>query len=420
MGLKNLFVNFFKKRKFKDDHFLALDIGTEFVKALIVKVDYQAEKGTVISVGRQRQKFSNMLAGAVADINGVIETCQAAISQAQESGQVLCRQAVVGIAGEFIRGVTTTFSELRDNPKIKIDLAELKRLVQKIQWRSFNKIRQDFTEESGISEIEVKLINAAIIDVKIDGYRVTNPLGFQGKKLCLSIFNAFAPLIHLGALQTISRALNLKLFFVAAGPYAIARAVKKNDAIFIDIGGGTTDIALVREGGMEGMKSLALGGRAFTKRITQLLEIDFDQAEEIKLKYSQKKISSLVQRKITELFKRDINVLINGIQLSLEEFSNLAPLPPAIFLCGGGSALPGIKRKLISFDWKSKLPFIREPVVDYIKPKDLGDIVDETGQLTEPKDITPLSLASLIIDLIKAEKSPLSLIIKRSVRLLQN
>ncbi len=279
----------FNRNKIKGNHILALDIGTEFVKVLIANIDEEAKRGEIVGAAAEPQKISHMIAGAVTDIGGVSETCAKAILAVQKEAKCRAAQAVIGIAGEFVKGATFSFSVDRENPKEKIEIAELKNIIQKIQWKAFNKIREELAEESGISEIEAKLINAAIVDVKIDGYQVTNPLGFQGKEITLSVFNAYAPLMHLGAINSISKVLGLDLLFIAAEPYAIARAIDidhRGDAIFIDVGGGTTDIALVRQGGLEGIKSFALGGRAFTKRLCENLGVDFAEGEQIKLKYS--------------------------------------------------------------------------------------------------------------------------------------
>ena len=99
---------------------------------------------------------------------------------------------------------------------------------------------------------------------------MTNPVGFQGRNVQIAIFNAFAPLVHLGALQTVASQLDLELIEVVAEPYAVARVldaeqVRQAGALFVDVGGGTTDVALVRQGGIEGTRMFALGGRAFTK-----------------------------------------------------------------------------------------------------------------------------------------------------------
>lgn len=58
-------------------------------------------------------------------------------------------------------------------------------------------------------------------------------------------------------------------------------------ALFIDVGGGTTDVALVRAGGVEGTRMFALGGRAFTKSLSDRLEVPFARAEELKVGYAE-------------------------------------------------------------------------------------------------------------------------------------
>jgi cell division protein FtsA len=411
----------FAGAKIKGNYILVLDIGTEIVKSLAIKVFSEKTQGEIVGAGFELQKISHMIAGAVTDIEGVAQTCAKSIEAAEKEAGVKATEIVIGIAGEFVKGATFSFSCERDEPKQKIELAELKNIIQKIQWKAFNKIRQDLAEESGISEIEVKLINATIVDVRIDGYQVTNPIGFQGKEITLSVFNAYAPLMHLGAINSIARSVNKELLFIAAEPYAIARAVDmdhRGDAIFIDVGGGTTDIALVREGGLEGIKSFALGGRAFTKRLCDNLGLDFTEAEQIKLKYSRGEISSSVKRKISDIFRQDIKVWASGINLALNEFSKLSALPSKILLCGGGSTLVGMKKALEAGEWINDLPLLQSPEVSFIDPAKITDIEDKTGKLNEPKDVTPLALSSLSVQLLNDE-GLFAPMLKRSIRLMQ-
>lgn len=419
MGFLN---KIFSRNKIRGNHILALDIGTEFVKVLVAKIGKEEKKGEIVGAGFEPQKISHMIAGAVTDISGVAQTCRKAIEAAQKEAKVETSQAVIGIAGEFVKGATFSFSVARDNPKEKIEIAELKNIIQKIQWKAFNKIREELAQESGIPEIEAKLINAAIVDVKIDGYQVTNPLGFLGREITLSVFNAYAPLMHLGAINSIAKELGLELLFIAAEPYAIARAVDidhRGDAIFIDVGGGTTDIALVRQGGLEGIKSFALGGRAFTKRLCDNLAVDFAEGEQIKLKYSRGEISPAVKKKISDIFKQDIKVWLSGVNLALNEFSRLSALPSQIFLCGGASLLPGIKKGLETADWIGDLPIVQAARVDYIEPEKIINIIDKTARLNEPKDVTPISLASLAVQL-SSEEGLFAPLLKRAIRLMQN
>lgn len=426
--------NFFQigRGKSKKDYLLALDIGTEFVKALIFKVDTslfkdeEEKKGLVVGVGRQRQLPNQMQAGAVADIDGVALTCQRAIEQAGQMARLKPTKAVLGVAGEFIKGLTTNFAYQRSRPEEEIDLAELKNIIQKIQWKAFDQLRSQLAWETGQPEIEIRLVNALVNELHIDGYQVTNPLGFQGKEIFLSIFNVYAPLVQLRALESIAAKLNLELLSIVAEPYALTKSSSfepKVGGIFIDVGGGTTDVALVRQGRIEGIKSLALAGQAFTKRLSQTLGLGSTEAEAIKIKHAQRQLSHNVQRKIREILEGDIKIWSKGVELILEEFNQAEFFPPLILLCGGGSLLPGIRnilrRESIQGEWLDKFPFSQKPKISFIHSGQIADMVDQTGLLEGPESITPLALANLTLEIATSGEKTLPSILRRIVRMMR-
>ncbi len=415
----------FWKSQASDKYGLALDIGTEFAKALIFEI--KEDKVEILGVGRERQKLTDMQAGTVTDIQGVIANCARALEQAEEMAEVSAKQAIVGIAGELVKGKTTTVHYSRSLPNSKISHQELKLIVDKVQERAFMRAREALAEDTGHEEIDVRLVNAAVVDMTIDGQRVSNPLGFQGKDVSIGIFNAFAPIVQLGALQTIVEELNLDLLTVSAEPYAVAKAVALEDsqefsAIFIDIGGGTTDVAVVRNGGLEGTKMFGFGGRTFTKRLSEVMNVSFANAEEIKISYAKNFLDKKSNKIVQEALESDCKVWLAGVELSLGEFSSARspedpeknPLPSKILLCGGGSSLPDIKKVLIEDKWYERMPFAKKPEVHFIQTTDVGRVRDMTHKLKNPQDITPMALANLALD-FTAEKTALEGILSKVI-----
>src|SRR4026209_2054746 len=241
----------------------ALDIGTEFAKALVFEIGDDAH-GTVRGVGRKRQGLSHMQSGTVADIAAVVDNCAVALQEAEEMAGFRPSQVVVGIAGELVKGFTTTHSQERKKPDQPITEAELQKLIDTVQREALREAERSITWETGLPNVDVRLVHAAIVGASIDGYAPSNPGGFQGRHVKIGIFNAFAPLVHLGALQTVASQLDLELLEIVAEPYAVARVlgsdqIRQAGALFVDVGGGTTDVALVRQGGIEGPGTLAPG-----------------------------------------------------------------------------------------------------------------------------------------------------------------
>ncbi len=170
------------------------------------------------------------------------------------------------------------------------------------------------------------------------------------------------------------------------------------------MGGGTTDVAVVRNGGLEGTKMFALGGRAFTKRLAKELNISFDEAESLKIKYSEGKLGADVVMKIEQILRNDYQVWASGVELALAEFAESDVLPHKILLCGGGSALPGIRKALMNSEWVRLLPFAKNPIINFLQPRDVTRVIDTTGKLVNPQDITPMGLANLSLDIAGEEK----------------
>jgi cell division protein FtsA len=99
----------------------------------------------------------------------------------------------------------------------------------------------------------------------------------------------------------------------------------------------------------------------------------------------------------------DIEVWLSGVELALAEFDQLDHLPPRILLCGGGSALPEIKKTLTESDWYKSSAFARKPSVDFISPKEVNRVIDSTGKLNSPQEITPMGLANLGLDIVGSQ-----------------
>lgn len=390
-------------------YIVGLDIGTENVKALVAEV--KDDGIDIIGVGRAHQRLADMQAGAIADIAAVVGNCDKALSQAEQQSGVSVRVSIIGIAGELVKGTTTTVRATRQNATKSLDIQEVEKIISLVQERAESKAKQQLSWELGGKEVEIRLVNSALVNLDIDGYKITNPVGFQGKDVLVQLFAAFAPLVHIGALERTAQELDLDLLAVAAEPFAVARSVIGDDpntntsAILMDVGGGTTDIAVIHEGGVQGTKMFGIGGRAFTKAIERDLGVDFEEAEELKLALSEGRVSKSKIAAIETSLNKTLDVWTSGIELALGEFTKLDHLPHRILLCGGGSSLEMLVEKLEKADWYRDLPFTRRPVVQHIQPEQVSGIIDKTGSVTDHTFITAMGLLRVGADTLSQESN---------------
>lgn len=387
-----------------DDILVGLDIGTEYVKALVARVE--GETLEIIGVGRAHQDLDDMHSGAIADIAGVVRNCEEALAQAEEQAGVQGKRAVIGIAGELVKGLTSTIRYKRPQPDRALDINEMEYIIEKVQERAQVKAQRQIALETGNSEVEVKLVNSAIVSIHIDGYKVANPIGFQGKDIAIQIYTAFAPMVHIGAIERTAGELDLDLVAVAAEPFAVSRSMLGTDAssnftaILADVGGGTTDIAVVNDGGVEGTKMFGIGGRSFTRTIASDMGVSYDDAEKLKVNVDDEKLKPSVRNDLHASIDKTLEVWLGGVELALSEFDSVDHLPNRVLLCGGGSSLKRLVEALESKDWHKELPFTKKPTVQHITPGDVVGIHDKTGDAVDHTYVTAMGLLRVGYDTI--------------------
>ena len=393
-----------RKTEPDSDYLVGLDIGTEFVKALIAKVE--GETLEIVGVGRARQDVSDMHGGAIADIAGVVRNCEEALAAAEDQAGLQAKRAVIGIAGELVKGLTNTIKYRRPQPDKPLDVAEMEFIIEKVQERAQVKAQQQIALETGNEDVEVKLVNSALVSIHIDGYKVSNPIGFQGRDVAVQIYTAFAPMVHIGALEHVAEDLALELVAVAAEPFAVSRSVLGTDsnssftAILADVGGGTTDIAVVNDGGVEGTRMFGIGGRSFTRTIMTDMDLNYSDAEKLKLHVNHEQIKPSVKKQLDGAIEKTLEVWLAGVELALSEFDSVDHLPSRILLCGGGASLEQLVKALSGRDWYKDLPFTKKPTVHHIKPSEVMGITDTTGSIEDHTFITAMGLLRVGYDTI--------------------
>ncbi len=382
---------------------IAIDIGTENVKTVLFRFN-ESGRVEVLGYNRMRQSEFAMNKAIIMDVDEVANTLDqslgAAISQAKNlfTDVDIPKQAVMGIAGELVTGAPIVVNVDRDDASTKISEAEVEKIVKKVKEYSFESTIEDISQEIGLKASQLKELSTVINTVSIDGARIKNPVGLSGSEISYRVFASFAPKIQFEALEQVAAKLKIELLEVMVEPYGLATALQgitndKNGGIIIDIGAGTTDVAVVRDGEILGIKMFSIGGRVFTKRIEKVLHTDYHEAESLKIKHGLKKLDDYREREIKKVIENDIKSWLLGVELALEEMEDIEEFPLQMYICGGGALLPEIVEGVMSHPWIQRLNFKKHPKVSILYPNKLENVHDLTRTVTDPLDVTPLALA---------------------------
>lgn len=391
------------------DNIVALDIGTELLKGVLFNVN---KLGINISrVSRVEQQQHAMKSGIITNLDTVLANCRLTMSSLTDrlNPEEYPKHIVMGIAGEYIQGVSIVVNYQREeNFDDEVTEKEEERILAQIEGKIETSGKEDLGQRIGLVNEDIEILHLTRTGTEIGGMPVDSLVGYKGKDVKLNYYASFAPKTYVESLRSVARELELNVLGIVSQPFAVARAFAGSSnrdfsAIFIDVGGGTTDIAIVEKGNIIETKMFAFGGRTFTKEISKILNLEYRVAEQRKIKYAKKDLNKELSREVQKIVYPVARLWMRTLKTAFSLCDDVSSFPTQIYLCGGGSLLPEIKEVMLEFPWKKSLPFAVVPKIEFFTPEKLDRITDSSKDLRNVFDITPASLAKFIYDINKKD-----------------
>lgn len=391
------------------DNIVALDIGTEQLKGVLFSMNPLGVK--IDKVSRIEQQQHAMRSGIITNLDTVLTNCRLTMSSLTDriDPEEYPKHIVMGIAGEYIQGVSISVNYQRDeNFDKEVTEREENKILAQIEAKIEAHGKQDLGQRIGLVNEDIEFLHLTKTGLEIGGMPVDSLVGYKGRDVKLHYYASFAPKTYVESLRKVATELDLNVLSIVSQPFAVARAFTGSSnrdfsAIFIDIGGGTTDIAVVEKGNVIETKMFAFGGRTFTKELAKILDLEYRMAEQRKIKYANKELSKELSREVQKIVYPVGRLWMKTVKTALESCEGVSSFSPQIYLCGGGSLLPEIKEVMLEFPWKKALPFAVVPKIEFFTPEKLENITDISKDLRNVFDITPASLAKFIYDIKKEE-----------------
>ena len=381
------------------DLLVGLDIGTSKVVAIVAELHADGE---IEVIGTGQHESNGLKKGVVVDIEKTVASIQAALEEAEITSGNKIQQVVTGIAGSHIRSFNSIgMVAIKDKEVTEADVARVIETAKAVAIPTDQQILHVLPQEF-------------IIDGQED---IREPVGMSGVRLDVKVHVVTGAVSAVQNIIKCVRRCGLAVQDLILQPLASANAVLTHDekelgVALVDIGGGTTDIAVVNDGGVEGTKMFGIGGRSFTRTIAADLDLSFKDAEKLKLNIDNENLKPSVKKKVDAAIDKTLEVWLSGVELALSDFDNVDYLPNRILLCGGGSSLQKITEALKTRRWPEDLPFTKKPVVQYINPSDITGIVDETGDISDHTFVTAMGLLRVGYDTIIGSQDGNSLVEK--------
>ncbi len=253
--------------------YVGLDIGTTKVACI---VGQKAENGKIEILGYGKTISTGVKRGVVTNIFDTVDAIKAAVKQASDQSGVEINRVSVGIAGQHIKSLQHRGVLMRDNHETEITEAELERLRN-----DTFKINMTPGEE---------IIDVIRQDTYVDGELATNPVGMLGNKIEANFHVIIGQTSAAKNIIKCIQSAGLDMDYMILEPIASAQAVldeEEKDAgvVLVDIGGGTTDIAIFKDKKIQHTAVIPFGGNIITDDICTGCSIIKHYAEEVKVKF---------------------------------------------------------------------------------------------------------------------------------------
>ena len=334
-----------------NDLIFALDIGTRSVIGVVGKAE--GDRFKVLDVETAEHKKRAMLDGQIDNIRQVAELARQVTQRLEERLDVTLERVCVAAAGRALQTQRGTFSlELPESGSITMEQ------IGQLETGAVSAAEEALQTE-GDERRRLFLVGYTVTQYRLDHYPMTVLLDHSGREIEADVVATFLPGEVVESLYAAMRAAGLQVSSMTLEPIAAMNAaipaeLRLLNLALVDIGAGTTDIAICRDGSVTGYTMATIAGDEITERLMRSYLIDFQTAENIK-----RSLREGESVHYTDIMGLENELSYDEVMAEIEEpmeklasaiaeqvvSVNGAP-PSALFLAGGGSKLNGLKERV--------------------------------------------------------------------------
>ncbi len=330
-----------------DNLIYALDIGTRNVIGIVAKKDN--DRINIIAIDKEPHAKRTMMDGQIEDINEVAKIVIQVTRRLEETiGKKLTR-ACVAAAGRALR-------TQQGHGKIQLDepQAITADIISSLEAQAVNEAESELNADK---EKRMFLVGYSATQTTLDNYPMRTILGHTGLTVETDVVATFLPSEVVESLYSVMHKAGLEVASLTLEPIAALNAAIPHDLrllnlALVDIGAGTSDIAICKDGSVTGYTMATIAGDEVTEAIMKQYLVDYNTAEKLKADIGENEtheytdILGLEQTVTSKELKESISEATATLVEEISEriLSTNTSAPSAVFLAGGGSKLYGLQQ----------------------------------------------------------------------------
>lgn len=341
-----------------------LDIGT---RSIVGTVGYlNGGKFHVLAQRSREHETRAMLDGQIHDIGKVGETISQVKEQLEEDLGRELTDVCIAAAGRVLRTVTTYVEHTFEN-----DREILQEDIYSLCTMGVEKAYEEFQNSNTDTDMKFYCVGYTPMRYYMNGYQMGNLEGHKAKSIAVDLIATFLPDdVVDGLYKAVEFAglhvANLTLEPIAAIQVAIPEKFRMLNMALVDVGAGTSDISITKEGTITAYGMIPVAGDSLTDILVQHCLVEFETAEQIKRKCRTQEIieyedimglpQTITAGEVLELLDPEIERMTQMVSDTIKELNGDKPVS-AVFVVGGGGMVPGYTEKLAA-----KLGIVKERV----------------------------------------------------------
>ena len=337
----------------KDNLIFSLDIGTRTIIGIVGEY-IEDDRFNILAYSIKEHNKRNMYDGQIHDIDGVTEVVKEIKRELEEKIGTGLNKVSIAAAGRSLKT-----SKIRVDKEID-ELSEIsKNMVEALELEAVQKAQDMVNIDEEQNKLKYYNIGYSVINYYLDDNIMSKLEGHRGDKMGVNLLATFLPQMVIEGLYAVIlkaglQVANITLEPIAAINVAIKEELRLLNLALVDIGAGTSDIAITKDGKIVAYAMTSTAGDEITETLSKKYLLDFNTGEELKTKLSSMDRHeftdivgmehNLTTKEVVENIYDIINKISREISEKIIEFNGKAP--SAVFLIGGSSQMPGLKECL--------------------------------------------------------------------------